>query len=267
MERLTSLLAAAALVAVLASRRRPPRLRAERFPGPVRGVLALALLALVLAAVAIEPLWAFVSPAPDAGLPGGAEPQPWSAHAVLGGFLAAWWMLAGREPPGRFLMLPAAPLPRRLLRGLCAGIVSWFATIAVTAAVAGAAYLLGGLSIEGAAPPSTVVAAALPEPIGRVVALPLLDRVALVLGAGLVEEAFFRSFLQPRCGLLVSSLLFTSSHAGYGSPLMLVGVFTLSAILGLLLHRDRDALPCMVGHAVFDAIQLLVVLPVIAAAG
>ena len=77
------------------------------------------------------------------------------------------------------------------------------------------------------------------------------------------SQAFFRSFLQARTGLVLSSLLFAASHASYGLPLMLVGVFTVSTVLGAVFRATRDALPCMVAHAVFDGVQLFLILPAV----
>ena len=99
-----------------------------------------------------------------------------------------------------------------------------------------------------------------------IVTLPLGVRIALVCSAGVVEELFFRSFLQSRSGLLLSTLLFTASHTSYGLPLMLVGVFVVSVVLGRLFRERDDVVPCMIAHALFDAIQLFVILPMVVAA-
>jgi membrane protease YdiL (CAAX protease family) len=76
-----------------------------------------------------------------------------------------------------------------------------------------------------------------------------------------VEEAFFRGFLQPRVGLVVSSILFAFSHFSYGLPFMIVVVFTISLIIGRAFERAGDLLPCVVAHGIFDGVQLLVILP------
>ena len=76
-----------------------------------------------------------------------------------------------------------------------------------------------------------------------------------------VEEAFFRGFLQPRFGLVVSSILFALSHFNYGLPFLIVGVFTISLVIGLTLTRSGDLLPCIIAHGIFDSVQLFIVLP------
>src|SRR5262249_58765998 len=73
---------------------------------------------------------------------------------------------------------------------------------------------------------------------------------------------FFRGFLQRRFGLIISSLLFAMSHFNYGLPFMIVGVFTISLVIGRTFERTGDLLPCIVAHGIFDAVQLIIVLPV-----
>ena len=48
---------------------------------------------------------------------------------------------------------------------------------------------------------------------------------------------------------------------------MLVGIFTFSVFLGFLFRVRNDVVPCMIAHAVFDAIQLFLILPLAVARG
>ena len=91
--------------------------------------------------------------------------------------------------------------------------------------------------------------------------LPLAYKLAIVVAAMTVEEAFFRGFLQPRFGLVVSSGLFALSHFNYGLPFLIIGVFTISLVIGLTLARTGDLLPCIIAHGIFDSVQLFIVLP------
>ena len=70
--------------------------------------------------------------------------------------------------------------------------------------------------------------------VSLVAALPLSVRFAVSLSAGVVEELFFRGFLQPRIGILGSTALFACAHLGYGQPFMLFGITLLSLFYGLL---------------------------------
>lgn len=219
--------------------------------------------------------------------------QPWelfALHAVLVASMAAWAVLAwagvgerggaaeaagagaawrepaawesgsvpGREPGGLaaalrgFRLAPAHPLGRELALGVGAGVAIWGAVLALLLAIAAAVLALGGEALLPEGPPELVT---------FVVGQPVWVRVAAALSAGLVEEAFFRGFLQPRIGIVASSLLFVLAHASYGEPFMLVGVALLSVVYALLARRRRDVWAAAAAHAVFDAVQLLVLIP------
>ena len=91
--------------------------------------------------------------------------------------------------------------------------------------------------------------------------MPIAYKLIIVIVAMTVEEAFFRGFLQARFGLVVSSVLFALSHFSYGLPFMIVGVFTISLVIGRAFQRSGDLLPCIIAHGIFDSIQLFVILP------
>ena len=83
------------------------------------------------------------------------------------------------------------------------------------------------------------------------------------LSAGVVEELFFRGLLQPRVGLVFATVLFACAHLSYDQPFLLVGVSLLSVAYGLLVRWRQSLWAAMVAHFVFDAIQLLVVIPLV----
>jgi membrane protease YdiL (CAAX protease family) len=143
---------------------------------------------------------------------------------------------------------------RYLGLGLGAGLLGWAITLAVMIVVGSAAGLIK---------PAPETTAEVPDVVRSIVDLSLVKRVGLIFSAMIVEEAFFRSFLQTRSGLLVSSLLFAASHSSYGLPLMLIGVFSVSIVLGLLYRSTNNVLPCMIAHGVFDGLQLLFILPML----
>ena len=58
--------------------------------------------------------------------------------------------------------------------------------------------------------------------------------IALALIPGICEEALFRGALQPRLGVIVTALLFTSVHAEYGLSLDVPTIFVISIGLGLV---------------------------------
>ena len=93
------------------------------------------------------------------------------------------------------------------------------------------------------------------------VAQPLAVRILIVVSAMIVEELFFRAFLQPRVGAIAATLMFTAAHGAYGQPLVLVGILVISTVLSITFAIYRNVLPCIVAHGVFDSIQMFVIIP------
>lgn len=143
-------------------------------------------------------------------------------------------------------------LPAELALGTAAGAVGWLVTILLMLAVVGLVWALGGEDLLPSEPP---------ELVPLVAGLPILVRIAIALTAGVVEELFFRGFLQPRVGITLSSALFVLAHLSYEQPFMLVGIAALSVLFALLVRWRGTVLSAIVAHAVFDLIQLLIVVP------
>jgi membrane protease YdiL (CAAX protease family) len=243
-----SVLLALLCVAVLAAAGCRPYI--DEFRGRLRQTIGALLLIGILAL-------AVFSAATSFGEAGELDPDTiWvpfllAGHVLLAAFLFLWWRLRGDIPAGRFLHLSADQLSEKVRRGVAAGCAGWVLTVAVTGAAAGVAAATGRVSEPTEIPPIMVWLAGLP--IGY--------KLTIVAAAMTVEEAFFRAFLQPRFGLVVSSVLFALSHFNYGLPFMIVGVFTISLVIGRTLERTGDLLPCIVAHGVFDSVQLFIVLP------
>lgn len=136
--------------------------------------------------------------------------------------------------------------------GVAAGAAGWMLVILLMLAVVGVVWALGGEEVLPTEPP---------ELIPWVAGLPLLIRLAIGVTAGVVEETFFRGFLQPRAGIVLSSALFVLAHLSYDQPFMLVGIAALSLLFAWLVRWRRSILAAITAHAVFDLIQLLIVVP------
>ncbi len=136
--------------------------------------------------------------------------------------------------------------------GLVAGFFAW---LGVLLAAAAAALVLSGLGGGG------LLADEPPEMIVWMASLPVAARLMMSLGAGVVEELFFRGFLQLRVGVGLSSLLFICGHLGYGQPFMLFGLTLLSLFYAFLVRWRRSIWAAVTAHFLFDAVQLLVVIP------
>jgi len=243
-----SVLVSLASVAVLALTGRRPYV--DEFARRWRQTVAAFLLIAILAVAVFFPVTSF----------GEAEeidvellwfPALFLGHFLLAVFLLTWWRLRHDVRLGAFLRLSLSNMWDKVWHGLSVGCGGWLVTVMVTSLAAGATAATGKISAPSEAPPIIV----------WLVELPLVYRLIIVAVAMTVEEAFFRGFLQPRFGLVISSIMFALSHFSYGLPFMIVGVFTISLVIGRTFQRSGDLLPCIVAHGVFDAVQLLIVLP------
>lgn len=239
--------------------------RAAGFSSPTSARRAALLRSLALGLVAFV-LWLGIF-AP-LGLIGGSQPaipqhpsipDLFLLHGVFVFGLVVWYLLgfagSGRDLATAWigqLGLRTREVGRELGIGLAAGILGWLGVISIVLLVALVAYWLGG---EGVLPTEA------PEILGWIVGLPIAVRVALAASAGMVEELFFRGFLQPRGGVVLSSALFVLAHLSYEQPFLLVGVALLSLLFAFLVRWRQSIWAAVVAHAVFDAIQLLIVIP------
>lgn len=176
-----------------------------------------------------------------------------AGQLILALFLASWFALQRGATWRGFLHVAHGEWGPRLAEGLRVGIVGWLMTLA-------AMMVLGGIARRAEVQPQEGFA----DLVVWMARRPLALRVLLVAVAMVVEEAFFRCFLQPRFGLVTATLCFALSHVNYGSPVMGGGVLVIGLILGLAFQRHQDLAICALAHGVFDAIQLLIVLPMVA---
>jgi len=253
------------------------------FDARLRRALGSGVLALILWGACFAPIATLGEPPPDtADL---TIPRLFVLHGLLVVALAAWYALGhlprlrDAEPnrvdlePGTLSVTPTEPaVPRsgwraafalggrpvhELAVGAGVGLAIWMGVLAALLLLAGLVSLLGGREALPQQPPTLVL---------WIGGLPVLARAAIALSAGLVEEVFFRGFLQLRIGVLASTALFALAHLGYGQPFLLVGVTLLSLLYGELLRRRGSVWAPISAHAVFDLVQLLVVVPLVAKA-
>ena len=196
---------------------------------------------------------------PDPDLSNVPRAQLFLLHAIFLVTLGGWYVLAfagapGSEysGPGRQFGLRSKTIWTDLGIGLAAGVGAWVVVLIVLIGLGLLIWAVGGDDALPRNPPAVV---------GWIAALPIALRVALSASAGFAEEIFFRGFLQPRAGVAFSTVLFVIAHAGYGQPLMLVGVTLLSLIFAALVRWRQNVWSAVVAHAVFDALQLTVVIP------
>jgi membrane protease YdiL (CAAX protease family) len=189
-------------------------------------------------------------------------PQLFLLHGMLVFALICWYGLGFGGLSFRQVTAPvgwpaqlgfrAPVIGREIGIGLVVGVGAWLVTLGV---LLGVALFLWQVVGEEALPKEP------PPVIPWIAALPVWIRLLLSLSAGVVEETFFRGFLQPRVGIAASTALFVLAHASYEQPLMLVGVGLLSLIYAFLVKWRQNIWPAIAAHALFDAVQLLVVIP------
>lgn len=234
--------------------------RPPGFDQPWRRLAALAVLASIFFLGVFLPvvLFGVDKPAPTADDVGG--PGIFLLQGLLLLSLVTWFLLGYAGVPGARLSdlfarqfgLRARAPATELGVGVAAGAVGWLMVIGLMIAVVGVVWALGGEEYLPQAPP---------ELVPLVAGLPFLVRIAIGMTAGIVEELFFRGFLQPRVGIALSTAFFAMAHLSYDAPFMLVGITALSILFAFLVRWRRSILAAIAAHAAFDLIQLLIVVP------
>lgn len=84
-------------------------------------------------------------------------------------------------------------------------------------------------------------------------------RGAAILGlsAGIGEEILFRGAIQPRYGIIFTSLVFSLFHVQYGFSLVVLGIFGVGVLFGL--ERQRmNTTTAIITHLVYDTIAVVI---------
>ena len=79
------------------------------------------------------------------------------------------------------------------------------------------------------------------------------------LAAGIGEELLFRGALQPRLGLMITSLLFMLAHFQYSFSLGMVEVLLLGLALGHL-RRRAGTMPCVLVHGAYNIANVVMLM-------
>lgn len=223
----------------------------------LRRIASLVLLGMVFWVGVFLPLASLGGPEPDLSRIGRIE--LFFLHFILLLTITAWYFLgfggrprSRRQGFGSQFGLRSPAIWKDLGIGLAAGVGAWVAVLLILILLGTLIWALGGEDALPQQPPSLV---------SWIAALPIGLRLALSASAGFAEEIFFRGFLQARAGIAFSTVLFVVAHVGYGQPLMLVGVSLLSLVFAALVRWRQNIWAAVMAHAVFDALQLTVVIP------
>ncbi len=199
---------------------------------------------------------------PFAGGLAGGQPETkdltvvtlFGVHLLLILFLFCYFALSTRRPLSEFLRLKSARPVTEFSSGILIGFAGWLLTIVALLVVLGLWFLLRRPGVET---PSRDVSPTIVWLVSR----PLSIRIGIVVSAMVVEELFFRSFLQPRVGPLAATLMSTAAHGVYGQPLVLIGILVISTVLSVTFSLYGNVLPCIAAHGAYDAIQMFVLIP------
>lgn len=225
--------------------------RCDRFPSAIEKYAAYVWLLLLMLLLTVLVAGAAQHPATVAQLAKAPFYSLFALHAILVVFLAGWWLLSGRPPLMEFLNIQRKDPGATVMTGFAVGFGGWMLTIFLMLALAAMLKATGAIDMPTEPP----------EMIGWMAALPLWKKAMIVLSAMTVEEAFFRSWLQKRVGLIASTLLFALAHFTYAQPLLLIGVTIISLVIGITFYRTKNVVPGMIAHGVFDGVQLFVLAP------
>lgn len=239
-------------VAIVVLNERANLLSCDRFPSAGAKWFAYLWLGAFMVMLAFLVTSAALSPATPKQLSSTPFYSLFFLHAVLLVFLLGWWLASGRPPLREFLNIRHERPAEVVAIGISVGVGGWIITICSALVIALLLRAVG--AIDAPAEP--------PAMIGWMAKLALWKKALIVLSAMTVEEAFFRSFLQKRVGLIASTILFALAHFTYGNPLLLIGVTVVSLVIGVAFYRTKNVLPGVIAHGVFDAIQLFVIVPI-----
>lgn len=89
-------------------------------------------------------------------------------------------------------------------------------------------------------------------------ALPLPVLAYIFIARVFVEEFFFRAFLVPRAGIIVSSIVFGAAHFAYGSYAEVIGAIGLGLILAAAYKQYNRLAPNFAAHLLYNVIAALV---------
>ncbi len=213
---------------------------------PVHAV-ALSFTALILVnlaatvAVGLDNLADMLQSAAEAGGAGNPAPALWAQNIIflVMGLIGVGW-LARRGLKTALLRLGiVAPTARQVLAGLGLGVLM-VPLVLVAEIVAGKIGLGASADVER-----------LTEQLVGPLTLSIPGILTLGLAAALGEETVFRGALQPRFGLVFTTLLFALLHSQYGFSFSTVAVFAVGLVLGLVRLRTNTT-TAMIVHAVYN---------------
>jgi membrane protease YdiL (CAAX protease family) len=227
-------------------------LSCDRFPTPAAKYFAYGWMGFLFLLLAVLVTAAALNPVRASDLMRAPFYSLFALHAILIVFLVVWWLASGKPLLREFLNIQRGRNGEAVMIGLAVGVGGWIFTLGMALSIALILRAVGLLPED-------------PQPspmIGFMAGMEWWKKITIVASAMTVEEFFFRSWLQKRVGLIVSTVLFALAHFTLGQPLLLIGVTVISLVIGFTFYRTKNVIPGVVAHGVFDAIQLFVIIPI-----
>jgi len=84
-----------------------------------------------------------------------------------------------------------------------------------------------------------------------------IGMILIGLSAGIGEEVLFRGAVQPRFGIVIAALFWTTMHAQYDVSFVLVGLFGVGIVLGLQ-RKYFGTASAIITHAVYNMIAVAI---------
>ena len=108
---------------------------------------------------------------------------------------------------------------------------------------------------------SAITGIDLPTNVGAVLfGMPIYFLLFTFLITPINEEIFFRGFLVPRFGIVMSALLFSVPHLiSYSSISQFVAAFIFGLLAGYFFKRSKSLYPAIVAHALINVLAIIAV--------
>src|SRR3989344_5020303 len=73
------------------------------------------------------------------------------------------------------------------------------------------------------------------------------------------EELLFRGYLLNKVGVWAQAFLFGLLHFSYGSTAEILAAFTVAALFGLYMKREKNIYACITAHALYNLMSIIAV--------
>lgn len=87
----------------------------------------------------------------------------------------------------------------------------------------------------------------------------ITDVITTLLIGSIVEELFFRGYLQKKTGILFSTFIFGYFHVIYGSFSEVIGAFFLGLVLAYAFQKTKNLYVPIMAHIAFNLITVLLI--------